>query len=116
MNQYQSVSTIDDDINIKSSVTGWDSLRKEARSLEQAVDARLITYSQQSTGGSASASAAVQGEEISSLLKKLEFAVEEMKKCVGADSSHQHLYSRHVANLYEYGREFTRVKVGLLSV
>lgn len=85
-------------------LSSWERLRKEARSLEQQIDGKLITYS------SSYSPAATQ--ELSSLLQNLERVVEEMRPLATQNNLNiSHLYNRHTANLYEYNKEFNKTKV-----
>ena len=111
----------------------WEHLRKEARRIEQQIDSRLITYSHaytQSTYSQAnnssfssnlhssnkSSAVLVTQQELSSLLTQLEKITNEMTPFATNNSSCNHLYSRHVANLYEYNREFNKTRVSVFIV
>ena len=85
-------------------LTSWERLRKEARSLEQQIDGKLITYS--------SSYSAASTQELSLLLQNLERVVEEMRPLASQSNLNiSHLYNRHTANLYEYNKEFSKTKV-----
>jgi hypothetical protein len=85
-----------------------DSLRKQARHLEQQIDSRLITLSQSAT--STQPNTSIQ-QELSSLLSSLSQLTESMGAHVDQNPSFAHLHSRHIANLYEYNKEFTKQRV-----
>lgn len=90
--------------------TSWEMLRKQARNLEQQIDSRLILLSQgiqeQSTGSLSSTQ-----QEITGLLSQLTSCTQDMQIHVDRNSSLTHLHSRHLANLYEYNREFNKTRV-----
>ena len=101
----------------------WEYLRKEARSIEQQIDNRLISYSQAysqsfssssnlGTQSNQSSSILIIQQELNSLLTQLERITNEMKPLVTQNSSYNHLYSRHIANLYDYNKEFNKTRVG----
>lgn len=98
----------------------WEYLRKEARSIEQQIDNRLISYSQAysqsfsnlDNQSNHSSSILIIQQELNSLLTQLERITNEMKPFVTQNSSYNHLYSRHIANLYDYNKEFNKTRVG----
>ena len=84
-------------------VLPWDRLRKEARNLEQQIDAKLILLSQMALNS--------DNKELVGLLEQLDSITKQMQVHVERNPQQfTHLYSRHVANLYEYNREFDKSK------
>jgi hypothetical protein len=94
--------------------TPWETLRKQARYLEQQIDSRLILLSQGIQEQSVGSLSSTQ-QEITGLLNQLTTCTQEMQSHVNQNASLTHLHTRHLANLYEYNREFnkTRVLAGL---
>jgi hypothetical protein len=92
--------------------TSWETLRKQARNLEQQIDARLILLSQGIQEQSAGSLSSTQ-QEITGLLSQLTSCTQGMQIHVDQNASLTHLHSRHLANLYEYNREFNKIRVFL---
>ncbi|OBZ88880.1 Golgi SNAP receptor complex member 1 [Choanephora cucurbitarum] len=92
----------------------WDQLRKEARSLESEIELKLATLTKigQSTGLDHTG----QEKETDDLLKKLQSVITEMGDFIDRPSptptnpSMIHMLSRHKDILYDYTKEFRRVK------
>ncbi|KAI8375187.1 hypothetical protein BD560DRAFT_392975 [Blakeslea trispora] len=92
----------------------WDQLRKEARSLESEIELKLATLTKigQSTGLDNTG----QEAETDELLKKLQTVITDMSDFMDRPSttptspSMIHLLSRHKDILYDYTKEFRRVK------
>lgn len=85
-----------------------ETLRKQARHLEYQIDNRLITFAQSTT--SATPNTSIQ-QELSILLQNLTSVTNQMGVWVQSNSQYAHLQSRHVANLFEYNREFAKTRV-----
>jgi chromosome segregation ATPase len=95
--------------------TSWEMLRKQARNLEQQIDSRLILLSQGIQEQSAGSLSSTQ-QEITGLLSQLTSCTQDMQVHVDQNASLTHLHSRHVANLYEYNREFNKTRVLVWSL
>ncbi|KAI8813266.1 hypothetical protein BJ742DRAFT_672708 [Cladochytrium replicatum] len=122
-----------------STLPNWDMLRKQARTLENEVEQRLVSYSRlsrssvtgagdfvalnmnggssSSIGPSGSASAEAAELEIVELLKKLTTVVNAMGAClenvplsVPTNPSMMHMLQRHRDILYDYSKEFKKNK------
>ncbi len=94
----------------------WEVLRKQARSLEQQIDSRLISLSQsiqdsQPSSNASNASLSLQ-QELTGLLSQLTRVTDDMQKhAERSPQQYTHLSTRHIANLYEYNREFNKTRV-----
>jgi golgi SNAP receptor complex member 1 len=91
----------------EESAPTWDQLRKQARHLEYQIDSRLVLFSQSSSNSNPNTT--IQ-QELSSLLTSLGQVTQDMGIHVEKNPSFAHLHSRHVANLYEYNREFNKTR------
>ena len=76
--------------------------------MEYQIDSRLNTFQQ-----SAETTSTLQ--ELAKLLQQLERVTEDMVYWVKLNPNHQHLHSRHLSNLYEYNKEYARIKVFLIN-
>lgn len=76
-------------------LTSWEVLRKTARSLEQQIDSKLINLDNQES-------------ELPALLQSLDRVCREMGVWTERNPAYTHLHSRHLANLFEYNREFSK--------
>ncbi|KAG1241079.1 hypothetical protein G6F68_017040 [Rhizopus microsporus] len=98
----------------QSTTPSWDQLRKEARQLESEIELKLSTLARigQSTGLDNTG----QEAETDELLKKLQSVISEMANFIDrpsiipTNSSMVHLLGRHKDILYDYTKEFRRVK------
>ncbi|KAG0739394.1 hypothetical protein G6F57_002675 [Rhizopus arrhizus] len=101
----------------QSTTPSWDQLRKEARQLESEIELKLSTLARigQSTGLDNTG----QEAETDELLKKLQSVISEMANFIDrpsiipTNSSMVHLLGRHKDILYDYTKEFRRVKINI---
>ncbi|KAI9357529.1 Golgi SNAP receptor complex member 1-like protein [Pilaira anomala] len=97
-----------------NSTKSWEQLRKEARSLESEIESKLATLSK--VGQSNGLDDVGQESETEELLKKLQLVITGMGDFIDKPSSTPtnpsmiHLLSRHKDILYDYTKEFRRVK------
>ncbi|KAJ3032861.1 Golgi SNAP receptor complex member 1 [Rhizophlyctis rosea] len=118
-----------------ATAASWDTLRRQARTLENEIEAKLVAYSRIGSGaaggdggygGGGSAgygvgggsvgwhSAQVAEMELEELLKKLTWVVNSMATAVDtagpANSNMMHMLQRHRDILYDYSKDFNRTK------
>jgi Golgi SNAP receptor complex protein 1 len=99
-----------EEVPTEDSLPSWESLRKQARHLEYQIDSRLVTLSQ--AAASSNPNTTIQ-QELSSLLTSLGQVTQDMGVYVERNPSYSHLHSRHLANLYEYNREFKKARTNI---
>ncbi|KAJ3354293.1 Golgi SNAP receptor complex member 1 [Kappamyces sp. JEL0680] len=111
---YRKVATYED--QSEDQLPSWEYLRKEARSLEQQIDSRLISFASAAASSHQSNEASaltVTQQELTLLLSNLEKVTNQMQDWTLKTPSLTHLHSRHLANLYEYNREFNKTRANI---
>ncbi|TPX37204.1 hypothetical protein SmJEL517_g00838 [Synchytrium microbalum] len=117
-----------------SSSSQWEVLKKQARSLEQEIENKLVGYSKLGSAGVASSSGGGNGqmggfdaafaleEEIDDLLKRLTQVVNVMSSVldnpppsIPSNPSMMHNLQRHRDILFDYGKEFKKTKSNITS-
>ncbi|KAI8885508.1 Golgi SNAP receptor complex member 1 [Backusella circina FSU 941] len=106
------------DLSVSSSPQSWDQLRKEARQLENEIELKLASLSK---SGQSPATMNSSGQELEAeeLLKKLQYVITGMGDYIDRPSatptnpSMIHLLSRHKDILYDYTKEFRKVKANI---
>ncbi|KAI8816490.1 snare region anchored in the vesicle membrane C-terminus-domain-containing protein [Fimicolochytrium jonesii] len=103
----------------------WESLRRQARSLENEIEAKLAMYARHGTagdGGGAGRAAANGVElEVEHLINKLTSTVNLMAQSLdnaptGSNNpSMMHMLQRHRDILYDYSKEFKKTKANIIA-
>ncbi|KAJ3217645.1 hypothetical protein HK099_005390 [Clydaea vesicula] len=89
----------------------WDKLRKQGRLLEQEIDSRLSSFAK-------SISETYDEKELENLLHKLQNVVNNMAISIEQSStpSQLHMLQRHRDILFDFEREFKKVKSNFRSI
>ncbi|KAJ3288343.1 Golgi SNAP receptor complex member 1 [Borealophlyctis nickersoniae] len=120
-----------------AAASNWDTLRRQARNLENEIEGKLVGYSRigsgggsagygvgssSSSGGGSWNSAEAAELELEELLKKLTWVVNSMSSCLDnlpssmpTNPSMMHMLQRHRDILYDYSKEFKKTKANIAS-